>query len=94
MIAVILTFLMFSGIIAEASNDVKVYVNGKRVEEDVILSNDRTYIPLRAVSEALGAQVSWDGTSRSAMITFSEDDAIANRFSHSNKYKKQYIVCC
>lgn len=72
---------MFGGTIAEAGSDVKVYVNGKRVEEDVILSNDRTYIPLRAVSEALGAQVSWDGTSRSAMITFSEDDAVANLVS-------------
>ena len=62
---------------ASAASHVRVYVNGMRVNEDVILQNDRTYIPLRAVSEAMGAQVDWDGNTSSAYITFSEDDAIA-----------------
>ena len=31
--------------------------------------NDRTLIPLRAVSEALGKTVSWDGNTRTATIT-------------------------
>ena len=31
--------------------------------------NDRTLIPLRAVSEALGKTVSWDGSTRTATIT-------------------------
>ena len=60
-----------------AVNDVRVYVNGTRVNEDVILSDNRTYIPLRAVSEALGAEVEWDDASRSAFITFTEDDAVS-----------------
>ena len=62
---------------ASAVSHVRVYVNGMRVNEDVILQNDRTYIPLRAVSEALGAQVDWDGNTSSAYITFTEDDAVA-----------------
>ncbi len=68
--------LLFTGTVSAASQ-VRVYVNGMRVNEDVILQNDRTYIPLRAVSEAMGAQVDWDGDTYSAHITFSEDDAIA-----------------
>lgn len=60
-----------------AQSGVKVYVNGMRLNEDVILSNDRTYIPLRAVGEAMGAEVLWDDASKSAYITFTEDDAIA-----------------
>lgn len=60
-----------------AHNDVKVYVNGMRVNEKVLVDNERTYIPLRAVSEAMGASVNWDGNSQSAYITFTEDDAIA-----------------
>lgn len=31
--------------------------------------NDRTLIPLRAVSEALGKTVEWDGSTRTAIIT-------------------------
>ena len=31
--------------------------------------NDRTYLPLRAVGEGLGAQVDWDGSTRSVYIT-------------------------
>jgi len=60
---------------------VKVYVNGMRLNETAILQNDRTYIPLRAVSEAMGAEVSWDGQSRSAYVSFTEDDAIAQLVS-------------
>ena len=57
--------------------DVKVYVNNIRLNEKVILENDRTYIPLRAVGESMGASVSWDDGTKSAYITFTEDDAIA-----------------
>ncbi len=60
-----------------ANNDVKVYVNGMRLNEKIIMSNDTTYIPVRAVSEALGANVSWDGKSNSVYVSFTEDDAIA-----------------
>ena len=31
--------------------------------------NDRTYLPLRAVGEGLGAKVDWDGSTRSVYIT-------------------------
>lgn len=60
-----------------AQSGVRVYVNGIRVNEKTILDNDSTYIPLRAVSEAMGAKVSWDAGTKSAYITFTEDDAIA-----------------
>ena len=39
------------------------------------MHNDRTYIPLRAVSEALGANVAWDAAANSAFVSFNEDDA-------------------
>ena len=76
-LAIIVAAAAVFGCSATASNDVKIYVNGMRVYEDVIMKNDRTYIPLRAVSEAMGATVSWDDSSKSAYIAFSEDDAIA-----------------
>lgn len=73
----ILIFLIVAQATVSANSDVKIYVNGMRVNEDIVMSNDRTYMPVRAVSEALGAQVNWDDASRSVFITFTEDDAIA-----------------
>ena len=50
-------------------------VNGKRVnEEDISLDvpaeiiNDRTYLPLRKIGEALGCEVDWDGDTRTVII--------------------------
>ncbi len=50
------------------------YINGQVSEygqTDVVpqIINDRTYLPLRAVGEALGAEVNWDGSTRSVYIT-------------------------
>ena len=67
-----------------ATQDVKVYVNGVRVNEEVHLINDLTYVPLRAVSEYMGANVEWDPVSFSAHVSFSEDDAIAQIVSESS----------
>ena len=69
--------LAFSLITSSGAADVRVYVNGIRIDEETILSDGRTYIPLRAVSETLGAEVGWDDASKSAFITFSEDDAVS-----------------
>lgn len=45
-------------------------VNDEKLELDVaaLAVNGRTYIPLRAAAEAMGAMVSWDSSSNSAMI--------------------------
>ena len=55
----------------------RVYVNGKRLDAEVIMKNDRTYIPLRAVSESMGAEVLWDAETECAYVNFTEDDQIA-----------------
>ena len=47
-----------------------LYKNGTPVYLDVpaMLVNNRTLVPVRAVSEALGADVDWDGATRSVII--------------------------
>jgi hypothetical protein len=49
---------------------VKVLVNGKEVQSDIpaIMVNGRTMVPLRFVSEALGAKVTWDEANWQAQI--------------------------
>ncbi|MCX7715455.1 MAG: trypsin-like peptidase domain-containing protein [Clostridia bacterium] len=61
--------------ITMAENDIKVYVNGNKVDCEAILKDDKTYIPLRAVSEAMGAEVSWDSERNAAYVSFSEDES-------------------
>ena len=48
-----------------------MYINGEETALDApaCIINDRTLVPLRAVSEAYGAQVSWAAESRTAYVT-------------------------
>lgn len=51
---------------------VRVMVDGKEVKGDVpafLMTGDRTMVPVRFVSEALGATVTWDGANETAVIT-------------------------
>ena len=75
-IFVIIGALLVTGV-SHAQGDIRIYVNGMRLQEDVIMNNDRTYVPLRAVGEALGAEVMWDENTNSAYVSFTEEDAIA-----------------
>ena len=47
---------------------ITVYVDGKKLDFDVEpqLINNRTMVPMRAIFEALGAEVSWDNETRTA----------------------------
>lgn len=49
-------------------NDISVVVDGNVVTADNFLYNDITYLPLRAVSEALGETVEYDEAANTAYI--------------------------
>ncbi len=80
--------------------DVNIYVNGTPQLAVGYLNGDTTYVPLRAVSEALGADVSWDEATQSAYISFNEDNLItklADEISPSvvaivGNYKPEYMT--
>ena len=56
-------------------NSVKLTVNGSKVSADNILYQGTTYVPLRAVAEALGKNVGWDQDTFTASIN---DKSTAN----------------
>lgn len=72
-----LIILLFSGI-AYALSPITIYVNGKEVKSDVpaYINQGRTMVPIRFVSEALGAKVDWDAKTRSVIITTAEAAAL------------------
>lgn len=60
--AIILTGVMcLTSVSAFADNEVKVYINSQELATDVPaqIINDRTMVPMRAIFEALHAQVMW-----------------------------------
>ena len=70
---VLLVTLLFSLAVipAQAEEPITILVDGKAVSFDVapIMKNDRVFIPLRAVGEALGAHVSWNEESQTVIIS-------------------------
>ena len=59
---------------ALADNDVKVYVNDTEMETDapIIIENDRTLVPVRAILEYLDYNVDWDGDAQK--VTIAKDE--------------------
>lgn len=48
------------------------FANGNQITLDVpaTIENGRTLVPVRVISESLGATVNWNGTSRTVTITY------------------------
>ncbi|MGM9937503.1 MAG: trypsin-like peptidase domain-containing protein [Candidatus Ornithomonoglobus sp.] len=58
------------------AQNVDIYVNGRIIGQQGYLADGTTYVPLRAVSEALGAAVDWDG--QSVHVAQSEDELVSS----------------
>lgn len=52
-------------------------INGEVIEIELIMTNGRILVPLRIISEHLGAEVLWDGTAKTVSISFDEVDEYA-----------------
>lgn len=61
-----------------AADDVTVKLNGKDINFDVapIIENGRTLVPLRAIFEALGAQVYWDDTNKTVISAMGDVNCV------------------
>jgi|GEM_PF-3666921 len=84
LLAVVMILMLASPAIADAP--VNVIVNGKVLNTPGLIINDRTYVPLRAVSEGLGAQVDWDGSQ--AIVTSVKEPNISGDSVSVNEVKQ------
>lgn len=59
-----------------ASDGITVYVDGMPVDFDVQpqIISDRTMVPMRAIFEAIGAEVTWDSETSTALSKRGDDD--------------------
>jgi len=81
MLALLLTIFVAFALVPAASAategthssapDIRVYLDGKQVSTTVApyIANGRTLIPIRAVTEALGAKVGWNDITKTVTIT-------------------------
>lgn len=77
-------------------NDINVVVNGENITADNFLYQDTTYLPLRAVSEALGANVEYDEAANTAYIgERKEDNIMKSKYTPPDELMNSgiYIVC-
>lgn len=77
MIVIILVLTFGTGLVMGATkmeyievalNSVKVVVNGKTIDAPNIVYDGRTYVPMNAVSTALGENVQWNANTREVII--------------------------
>lgn len=76
-------------------NDINIVVNGIPVKTDNFLYNDTTYLPMRAVAEALGKDVQYDETTNTATIKDKGDNNLsenteANNTTNTNQPQGKY----
>lgn len=75
-VAVLLSAGMLSASMTSlAADDIKIFVDDKQLECPVspIIENERTLVPMRAIFEALGAKVDWNGETRTVTATRGDD---------------------
>lgn len=74
--------LSMAAVSAENNNSVTVNINGKAVDfskyDNVMpyIENDITLIPIRAIAEGLGCEVSWDGENQTVEIKGLNDEIL------------------
>jgi uncharacterized protein YkwD len=70
-ITLVMSICLFADFQVHAQEDIKVTIDGAGVafpDQKPIILSGRTYVPVRAVIEGLGADVDWDPTTRTATI--------------------------
>jgi len=72
-LTVVFIIIVLTSTIGVAEIPLRVVVNGEKVNfpdaQPFIDENGRTQVPVRFVSEALGANVAWDGAAKKATVT-------------------------
>ena len=81
---------MFGGS-ALAYKAVSVFINGQRLDDTgsmAMIYNDRVFVPLRLVSESLGATVGWNAQRNSAYIATQRDALTDIEIVGTDEFKK------
>lgn len=78
--------------IQAAYNNIKIFVDGKQVTTNAepFTYNGTTYLPVRAVSQALGKEVSWDAATKTVYIGQKPTSTTTTPATSTNSEKQVY----
>ncbi|NPV91698.1 MAG: tetratricopeptide repeat protein [Firmicutes bacterium] len=87
LLAVVL-FIIAGAAVPALAAPISVVVDGTALtlEVDPVIENDRTLVPLRAIFQALGASVDWDGSTRT-VTAFKGPDKVSLTIGSSTAYQ-------
>ena len=76
------------------TDEVSVYIGGRLLEFDQppIIENDRVLVPMRKIFEELGAEVGWDGESKTVTATKGDDVVIIKIDDNEMKLNDETIL--
>lgn len=76
LVTVLALTLSFGTALASNQNLVNIFINGQQITSDVepVIVNGRTMVPLRFIAENFGATVTWDGATKSVLITKAQSE--------------------
>ena len=68
--------LLLCTVTGNAQDNIKILLNGNEITSDVapFIQNDRTMVPARAIFEAMGSQVTWDGENKTVLMVRQKDE--------------------
>lgn len=74
--------------------DIKLFLNGNRVDKEILAVDGSSYLPVRAISETLGLEVKWNDEEKAIYLSGNEsvrngDDDIAKEFEILDKLEKE-----
>lgn len=91
-ISIIITLCVAFSCTSVFAREVTVNLNGQKMEFDVnpFIEDGRTLVPMRAIFEAIGASVTWDGETRLAIAIY-QIDGVTNHIALQIDNKSAYV---
>lgn len=73
-VLILTTGMVFAeGGIGAYFSDIKLYLNGEKIDKEVVVIDGLSYLPVRVIGEALNLNVAWDGKTQTIELKSKED---------------------
>ncbi len=88
LLLVVMIVVISSSIAIAKGNQINLVIDGKDIVTDVnpVIVNDRTLVPVRVISESLGAKVDWNDKLKEVTLSFKDSNLVVKMKIGSRNY--------